>query len=126
MIEVIALIATAILACLAIFQLAAGLGAPIGHFTLGGQHKVLPPKLRIASFLSILIDALFAFFILSKSGVIESFLITEVLTVVMWIFTFYFAVGVVMNGISRSKAERLTMTPLSLIVGILFFIVTIA
>jgi hypothetical protein len=126
MIETIALIATAILVCLAIFQLSAAFGAPIGHFTLGGQHKVLPLKLRIASFLSILIDALFAFFILSKAGVIESFLPTEVLTVGMWIFTFYFALGVVMNAISRSKAERFVMTPLALIVGILFFIVTIA
>lgn len=38
----------------------------------------------------------------------------------------YFALGVVMNGISRSMPERLTMAPVSLVLAALFLILALA
>ena len=32
----------------------------------------------------------------------------------------YFTLGVVLNGVSRSKSERLVMTPLAFILGALY------
>lgn len=37
----------------------------------------------------------------------------------MWVLTGYFARGVMMNGISRSKPERSLMTPVSLVLAVL-------
>ena len=36
-------------------------------------------------------------------------------TVAMWVIAVYFALGIVMNGISRSKPERYTMTPVVIV-----------
>lgn len=36
----------------------------------------------------------------------------------IWVLAVYFAVGVVMNGISRSKPERNLMTPVALVLAI--------
>ena len=33
----------------------------------------------------------------------------------MWVIAVYFALGIVMNGISRSKPERYTMTPVVIV-----------
>lgn len=53
-----ALIITILLTLLAIFQLALVCGAPLGKFAWGGQHKVLPPKLRIGSGIAIVLYAI--------------------------------------------------------------------
>jgi hypothetical protein len=37
-----------------------------------------------------------------------------------WILTAYFTLGVLMNGISRSKPERLVMAPVALLLALLF------
>ena len=49
-----------ILLALAIFQLALALGAPLGRFAWGGQHRVLPVRLRIGSAIAIVIYAVIA------------------------------------------------------------------
>jgi hypothetical protein len=54
--------------------------------------------------------ALIALVVFSRAGVLpggES----GVVVVGTWVLVAYFAVGVVMNGISRSHAERAVMTP---------------
>ena len=43
-----------------------------------------------------------------------------------WIFVGYLALGVGMNGISRSLPERLTMTPLILVLAVLALIVALS
>ena len=43
----------------------------------------------------------------------------------MWVLTGYFALGIVMNAISRSKPERFTMTPVSLVLAGLCLVVAL-
>jgi hypothetical protein len=120
-----ALAATVILGALAIFQLALIAGAPIGRFAWGGQHRVLPSKLRIGSAVSVLLYALFAVIILARADVIA--LIPDALARVgIWILTAYFVVGIVMNGISRSKPERNLMTPVCLVLAVLCLLVALS
>ncbi|WP_233198143.1 hypothetical protein [Cryobacterium sp. Y50] len=45
--------------------------------------------------------------------------------VAAWVLTGYFTLGVIMNGISRSKPERLVMTPVSLVLAGLCLVVAI-
>ncbi len=43
----------------------------------------------------------------------------------MWVLTGYFTLGIVLNGISRSKPERNVMTPVSLLLAVLCLIVAL-
>lgn len=117
-----ALALTVILALLAVFQTALAAGAPWGRFAWGGQHRVLPRNLRIGSAVSIVIYALIAFIAWERAG-ITSLLPDAVAQVVMWIVFAYFAIGIVMNAISRSKPERYTMTPVVLVLAVLSLLI---
>lgn len=125
MIELYAIIATMILAGLAVFQAALAFGAPIGHFAWGGAHKVLPQRLRISSGVSIVLYGFFAAVILSRAGLI-SFGDPGVIGVATWILFGYFSLGVLMNGISRSKPERAVMTPVAAILAVLYLLAALS
>ncbi|MET3719575.1 MULTISPECIES: hypothetical protein [unclassified Arthrobacter] len=120
MVQVYALVATAVLAGLAGFQAALIAGAPFGHLAWGGQHRVLPRKLRIGSVVSIALYAVFAYIALARAEVAEPLVGQTFTEVAAWVLTAYFAVGVVMNGISRSRQERLVMTPTVLALALLY------
>lgn len=114
----LALALTAILAALAIFQLALALGAPWGRLAWGGQHRVLPARLRIGSAASILIYALIAAIAWDRVGVIDIF--PEGFSVIaMWVVFGYFVLGILLNAISRSRPERLVMVPVTLVLSVL-------
>ncbi|HET6671863.1 MAG TPA: hypothetical protein VFG92_00670 [Agromyces sp.] len=114
----------AILAILAVFQLALIFGAPIGQFAWGGQHRVLPMKLRIGSAVSIVIYAIIALLALDRAGLVD--VVPEVVsTVAMWVVFAYFVLGIGMNAISRSKPERYVMTPLSAVLAVLSLLVAL-
>lgn len=125
MTELYAILAAVILAGLAIFQAALAFGAPIGHFAWGGAHKVLPQKLRISSAVSIVLYGFFAAIILSRAGLIN-FGDAGLIGAATWILFGYFSLGVVMNGISRSKPERAVMTPVAASLAILYLLVALS
>lgn len=105
------MLACVVLAALAAFQLALALGAPWGRFAWGGQHeRELPRSFRIGSAVSIALYAVFAALVLDRAGLVDV-LPDTVSRVGTWVLVGYLALGVVMNGISRSRSERLVMTP---------------
>ena len=103
-------VALTLLAALAVFQGLLVAGQPLGRFAWGGQHEVLPPNLRIGSAVSIGLYAAFAVLILQAAGVISP-VPDGVAVVAIWVLTGYLVLGIGMNAISRSRPERLTMTP---------------
>lgn len=117
-----ALLLAALLTLLAVFQLALILGAPLGHAAWGGQHRVLPARLRAGSAVSIVVYAAIALVGLDRAG------LTHVLpetfsTVAMWVVFAYFVLGIGLNAISRSKPERYAMVPASTVLAVLSFLV---
>jgi hypothetical protein len=118
-----AIAACVILAALAVFQAALIAGHPLGRMAWGGQHEVLPRNLRIGSAVSIVLYAVFGYVALGKAGLVAPLGGQTVTAVAMWVLTGYFALGVVMNAISRSKPERLVMTPVALVLAVLYFVV---
>lgn len=44
----------------------------------------------------------------------------------MWVLAAYFTLGIVMNGISRSKPERLIMTPTAVILPALYLVLALS
>jgi len=99
-----------LLGALSIFQLALSLGAPLGRFAWGGQHRVLPARLRRGSRISILVYAVIALVVLRRASVIGegpgSFT-----RIAAWLIVAYFFVGIGLNLASRSRPERALMTP---------------
>lgn len=117
-------VALVVLGLLAVFQAALVAGAPLGRFAWGGQHTVLPTRLKIGSVVSILIYAVFAIFLLSKSGLWRVITNETVLDVGLWVMTGYLFLGVLMNAMSRSKPERNVMTPVALVLALCFLVVS--
>ncbi|MCW2740348.1 MAG: conserved rane protein of unknown function [Blastococcus sp.] len=106
----IALAGVAVLGALAVFQLLLVLGAPLGRFAWGGQHVVLPVKLRVGSVVSVVLYAAFALLMLQAAGAL-AVLPRGLVGVALWVLTGYFALGIILNAASRSLPERLVMTP---------------
>jgi hypothetical protein len=112
--EIAAIVASALLIALALFQAGLAGGSPWGRFAWGGQHHVLPPLLRGASFLALLVNAMFALVLLQKGGLLTLFP-ASVADTGAWVAVAFLAVSVPLNAISRSLPERLVMTPLAVV-----------
>lgn len=119
------IIALLLLATLAAFQTALSCGAPWGRFAWGGAHRVLPRRLRIGSALSVVLYAAFALLLLSRAGVVPG-ADSAVIVVLTWVLFGYFVVGVGLNAISRSPAERWTMTPVCVMLAVMTLIIALA
>lgn len=126
MAETAAIVAAALLAALALFQAALAGGAPLGRFAWGGQHRVLPTGLRIGSAIAILIYLAIALVLLERAEVTSMFDADDAIAVLTWVIVAFFTLGIVMNGISRSRPERFTMTPLVIALAILSLMVAAA
>lgn len=124
--QLAALVACAVLAGLGILQGALIVGAPLGRMAWGGQHDVLPTRLRIGSGVSIALYVLFAYAALARAAVAPPVVSDTVTAVLVWALTAYFGLGVVMNGISRSRPERLIMTPVAFVLAALYFVLALS
>jgi hypothetical protein len=124
MTEIAAIAACVVLAALAVFQGVLIAGVPIGRFAWGGQHDVLPSRFRVGSAVSIVLYLVFALVILERAGILTMFG-TAFAQVAGWVLFGYFVLGVVMNGISRSRPERNLMTPVSLLLAVLVLLVNL-
>lgn len=120
-----AILACLILVALAVFQALLIAGRPLGRFAWGGQHEVLPRNLRIGSAVSIVLYAVFAIVILEAAG-LSNLLPDAVADIGIWVLTAYFTLGIVMNGISRSKPERNVMTPVCVVLAGLCLVIALA
>jgi hypothetical protein len=121
---VVALVGTALLGCLAVFQLLLVAGAPLGRFAWGGQNVVLPRGLRIGSAISIVLYGVFTLLILQTAGAF-AVLPRGSTGVAIWVLTAYFALGVPMNAASRSRPERLVMTPVVLTLAVVCLVLAL-
>ena len=111
-----AVLALIVLGFLAVLQLLLAFGAPLGRFAWGGQHRVLPSRLRAGSIVSIILYAVFATVIADRAGLIDA-MPDAVSGMGTWILAAYFLLGVAMNGVSRSIPERATMAPVSAVLA---------
>lgn len=125
MVRAAAVAACVILAALGVFQAALATGAPIGRFAWGGQHDVLPTRLRIGSAISIVVYVVMALILLGRADVAAAFP-DGVARIGVWVLTAYFSLGVVVNAFSRSKPERNTFVPVCLVLAVLCLVVALS
>jgi hypothetical protein len=119
-----AVVVCVLLAGLAVFQLLLASGRPLGRFAWGGQHEVLPRRLRFGSAVSVVLYGVIAAVVLQAADEIAVFP-DGVADVGIWVVTGYFALGVPLNGISRSRPERLVMTPVVLLLALCCLVVAL-
>jgi hypothetical protein len=115
-----------LLAALSAFQVALALGAPLGHYAWGGQHRVLPARLRLGSLFSVVTYVLIAVVVLARVGVLATELPDGFLRAATWVLAAYFLVGIGLNAASRSRGERLVMTPVVTVLCALTVVVALA
>ena len=107
---------------IAILTVLVACSLPLGEFTMGGQHKILPKKLRVAAVISVAIQIFAMIIILQAGGFISLWLSFKVTKYICFFFAAYLSLNTIMNMISKSRKEKYVMTPLSLIAGICFWI----
>jgi hypothetical protein len=108
--EASAILATVVLGGLALFQVGLAVGMPWGRLAWGGQHEVLPSRLRTGSAVSIVLYAAIAAVLLTAAGLVR-LVPDRITTVAVWVLVGYFVLGIMLNAVSRSAAERAVMTP---------------
>ncbi|MRX71243.1 hypothetical protein GJU40_03530 [Bacillus lacus] len=110
---------------ISIFQLLLSFGFPLGEYAMGGYYKILPNKLRAFSAVNSLVLLFMAFIFLQHSSVLDriDYLPTNVL---VWIITIFLSLNTAANLVSRSKKERLIMTPVSGFTFLLCLFITLS
>ena len=107
---------------IAIMTVLVACGLPLGEFTMGGQHKILPKKFRVMAVISVAIQIFAMIIILQAGGFIPLCLSFKVTKYICFFFAAYLFLNTIMNMISKSRKEKYVMTPLSFIAGICFWI----
>ena len=120
-----AIIAVVLFTGMSLFQLLLVLGLPFGHLAYGGKYEKLPSKMKIISLIGIVIFIFASLSVLERAEIITIFNNPMFVTVFVWIIAVYLAFITLMNAISKSKWEKLIMTPISLTLAICSFIVVI-
>ena len=108
-----AVAAAAILFGLACLQAQLAVGRPLGRFAWGGAHEVLPPRLRVASALSIVLYGAIALVLLDAADVVDA-LRGGWTGIAAWVLAGFFLLVAAMNAASRSRDERRMGTPVAL------------
>lgn len=107
--ETAALVASVLIAVVAVFQIALAFGAPARHAAWGGAHEgKLPTRLRVASGIAgLFFYPALIILVLIGGGVIETSTdVVLVRPVTFWTLTGLFILGALANFASRSKVER--------------------
>ena len=117
-----AILGAVIFGVIATMTILVACGLPLGEFTMGGQHKILPKNLRVAAVISVAIQFFAMIIILQAGGFIPLWFSFKVTKYICFFFAAYLSLNTIMNMISKSRKERFVMTPLSLIAGICFWI----
>jgi hypothetical protein len=98
---------------LAVFQALLAGRAPLGRFAWGGQHEVLPTPLRIGSLVAIVAYAVIGWVVLAHAQQLGGG--HGPLRVAVWVIAGFFLLGAAGNLASKSRSERLVMTPLGVV-----------
>lgn len=113
--------ATLILGSIIGYQLLLAAGLPLGRAAWGGEHIVLPRKLRWGSLLAACILAVTVWIILARADLLHPGAGSGVVRIGTWIFALFFCLNTLGNLASKSVLERKVMTPLTVVLAACFF-----
>ena len=99
-------------------------GVPLGEFTMGGELlDNVPKKIRIVIAVSqLIVQLFFTVVVLQAGGIIPLWFSEKITKIICIVMAVYLSINTVMNLFSKSKKEKLVMTPIALISAICFWI----
>lgn len=116
------ILAAVILLVIVVLNILLIAGAPLGEFTMGGQYKVLPKKMRVAAILGLVTQIFAMIIVLQSGGYLDLWFSYEMTRIICFVFAGYFVLNSVMNLFSRSKKEKYVMTPLALVAAVCYLV----
>ena len=119
-------IATILFGIVILIQLLIAAGVLPITMAWGGRQEVLTPGLRIASVVSAIILGLFAYIIRHRAGLMGAEDISVWIKVLAWIVTAFMAFNTFTNLASQSTTEKIVFVPITSILTILCFVVSIS
>ena len=125
MIQVLSIVGAILLFIAAFFEVLLIAGLPLGEFTMGGRHKVLPPVMRAIGAASLLTQIFAGLILLQAGGFMSMWFSSEVTRIICYVFAGFFVINTVMNFFSTSRKEKYTMTPLVLIEAVCFLLTAV-
>jgi hypothetical protein len=117
-----AIIGMVLFSIIAIMTFLVACGLPLGEFTMGGQYRILPKKLRGFAVVSLIVQLFVIITILQAGGFISLWFSIKATKYICLFLAAYLLTNVFTNLTSKSKKEKYVMTPLSLIATICFWI----
>lgn len=102
---------------LALFQALLAAGLPLGHMAWGGADRRLPPQKRWASLAVVPLAMIGALVVAQAAGIGPAILPDILIRPALGAFAALFALSLVGNAASNSRAERLHGVPLALILA---------
>jgi len=120
------MVAAFVLSLIGALQVLLAFGLPFGRAAWGGAHRVLPLRLRFASALSAMPLALAAWIVLARTGVVAFPGQPATVRVGSWVAFSLLALNTVGNFASKSRTERLLMTPAAFVCSVCFLIAALS
>ena len=120
------IVAAALFVLVIILQILLASGILPISMAWGGQHAVLTAGLRMASAAAVVVLALFAYVICRRAGLVSSNPPSTAIKVLSWIITAFLLLNTAANLASQSAGERLLFGPITLLLVISCFVVSVS
>ena len=124
--KIAANIATIFFAVVIVLQLLLAAGILPVSMAWGGRQPELTPGLRMASIVAALILAFFAYVIRRRAGLIGDMAPSRWIKIASWLITAFMVLNTVGNITSLSAGERMLFTPITIILAVSCFMVSIS
>ena len=123
---IIAIVGSVIFFLISILYVLIALGLPLGEFVMGGKYRSMPNNMRYVIGFSALVQWFAIIVLLQTAGLIPLLFSARATRGICFFFAVFLSLNVVMNLFSQSKKEKYTMTPLSIIVAVSFWLTAFA
>jgi hypothetical protein len=119
-------LAASVLGLVIVFQFLLALALPLGRAAWGGTHRVLPRRLRSLSALSAIPLGLAAWIVLARTGIVASPWQPATVRAATWIAFSILVLNTAANLASKSRVERLLMTPTTFVCSVCLLIAALS
>lgn len=125
-VRIAANVATVLFFVTIILQLLLAAGILPISMAWGGRQSVLTTTLRLASLAAVAILVFFAYVIRRRAGLIGADTIPTTIIILSWFITAFMALNTVGNLTSQSIGEKILFTPITFLLAVSCFIVSIS
>ncbi len=119
-------LATILFAVTIVLQLLLAAGILPVSMAWGGQQPILTIGLRFASLAAVAILAFFAYVIRRRAGLVGNAPPSRTINILSWLITVFLALNTLGNFASPSMGEKILFGPISLLVAVSCFVVSIS